>query len=306
MLNKKKIVVVGSANWDLTLAVDKFPEPGETLLVRSASSTCGGKGANQALAIAGQNASAVFVGCLGRDSAAKKILEVLTSAGVETYGSVQHVGGMKTGNATVVIDRTGENYILVDSGANSSLDSATVSTVLSTYLHEGEVLVCQAEIPRDTLIAAIEYAYEISAVIVLNLAPFAMLPAAVLKKVDYLIVNEIEACQVLDEKFVNWTETKQLAPALASLVARAAIITGGSNGALLCRTSGEVAVVPAEKVAVVDTTGAGDAFVGAFAAALASGVQLQEAVRKGVDLGTEMVQVEGAQHLNVPEKGLGV
>lgn len=267
-------VVVGSANLDLVYRVPHHPVPGETILATGAQRHPGGKGNNQVIAIARAGAAAGFIAALGTDGDGDELLAVLAADGVTTR--VRRVPE-PTGTALIVVDDTGENTIVVNSGANATLlglDDDDVAMIAAAQL-----LLLQLESPIVTVTAAARVARAAGTTVVLNAAPFAPLPAELLELVDVLIVNELEA-EALG------------APALARVGAH--IVTLGAAGAQVCDHVGEAVVVPAPAVEAVDTTGAGDTFCGALVAALSEGMTLVDATRLAVVAGALAVQRPGA------------
>ncbi|PWD50644.1 ribokinase [Serinibacter arcticus] len=317
------VVVVGSVNVDLLLTVDRHPTPGETLLGGSGAQSAGGKGANQALAAARRGASTGLVGAVGDDAGAAVALARLTAAGVD-LGGVATVPG-PTGLAVVTLARDGENTIVVVPGANAAVSPAVVEAAAGT-ITAARVCVLQAEIPLASATAAARIAAAAGVRVVLNVAPAAALPLATLRLADPLVVNEHEAALVLgwareaeglsageppsspSSSSPSPTEGGEVTPEAGLDLARGlrelgipgVVVTLGGAGAVGISSDGEW-TVPGLRVAVVDTTGAGDAFVGALAASLARGAGLHEAARDATRVAAHAVQRLGAQD-SYPEK----
>jgi ribokinase len=286
------VLVVGSVNRDYVCNVPELPRPGETVLGGDFFLSSGGKGANQAVAAARMGAATALIGCVGDDPDGRAVLEDLRSSAVDT-SDVTTVAGVRTGAAFVMVARDGENFIVVASGANEKLDAEQVRAGLDRRLARGDVLVSQAEIPLPALVAAVTRADELGARVVVNLAPFRTLPDEVLGRCDPLVVNEGEATALLEEAGRDRSDAETMAAELGRLT-RSAVITLGGAGAVYA-TGDEVRHVPAPAVAVVDSTGAGDAFTGALAASLCRGDDLPGAVRLGVAAGGYAVGRRGAQ-----------
>lgn len=283
-----RVVVVGSLNADLVLGVDRIPRPGETALATSVTERCGGKGANQAVAAARAGALVRMVGCVGPDPAGARLLAALAAEGVD--GSGVRVADTATGLAVVTVERTGENAITVAAGANQDCTPETVRAGLAG-LTGADVVVAQAEIPDDAVREAAVAARACGALFVLNLAPYRALEMQLSGPGDVLVVNQHEA-QALARDLGVAAEPQALRTAVG---AAGVVVTLGAEGADLATGAG-VRRVPASPVQrVVDTTGAGDAFVGALAAAIASGRSLEEAVRWGGAAGALAVGSAGAQ-----------
>lgn len=296
------LVVLGSANIDYTVAVERHPHPGETVLGGDVVTATGGKGANQALAAARQGARPVFLGSVGDDAGGRALLDALASGGVD----VEHVeisAEAPTGVALITLARNGENSIVVAPGANGRVAVASVVDALEALAGSGTVLLAQLEVPVDAVAAAASAVEEAGGRVVLNLSPSAPVPDALLALCDPLVVNESEAFDLSGEPVDDPTSAAAAAVALLARC-RSVVITLGGEGAVFARrpAHGSPASAgaatghrPAPSVEVVDTTGAGDAFVGALAAELAHGRSLQEAVESGIAAGAEAVQWLGAQ-----------
>lgn len=253
------IVVLGSINLDLGFAAPRLPEPGQTVLCDGAAVSPGGKGANQALAAARDGAAVRMVGAVGRDAFAAPALQALIASGVDVTGVAEV--DRPTGLAAVMVEPAGRNQIMVASGANLDV---TARQIASLPLGPDTVLVLQMEIPAAETAAAISLARRRGARIVLNLAPAAPLPEDVIAQVDVLIANEGEIAGF------GIGDPHDIARALASRLGITVVATLGHEGAYLVsgNDAWRIGVLP---VRVVDTTAAGDAFVGVFAAALGRG-----------------------------------
>lgn len=274
------IIVFGSINMDLNLKVKSFPEAGETVLSPSYTSTPGGKGANQALAAARAGAKTALVGNVGDDGPGLRILNNLKRNQVMTSG-VGKSEEMPTGMAMVVKEKSGENRIIVASGANSLV---TADQAPADILHSDNVLLVQMELPAEQNAIVMKTAKENGAPVIMNLAPALDIPKSMLSLVDYLIVNQIEARQLgkrlgLDIK----DNTAKLAQALAKEGRLTCIITMGPDGVVAVSKDGKGFEVPAMKLEKVkDTTGAGDCFCGTFAACVHEGKPLHTALRMAI------------------------
>ena len=275
-----RVVVLGSLNVDEVWQVARLPRPGETVLALASHRYAGGKGGNQAVAAARAGARVRMVAAVGADevgAAYRRRLEAwgieaaLTVVGVDAAGG----GGVRTGRAVITVDSAGENAIVVDPGANGRLDESAVDTLAD--LGPGDVLLCQLEIPLGIVAAAVRRAAARGARVVVNCAPFAVLPAEVVAAADPLVCNETEAAAFAD----------------LGLLPGSWVVTFGAAG---CSWDGEQYVAPLVPAAeVVDSTGAGDAFCGALAAALARGATRAEAVAAAQAAGAEAVRRRGAQ-----------
>jgi ribokinase len=283
------VVVFGSINVDLVARVDRFPRPGETVSAQSFSVYAGGKGANQALAAARAGADVRLYGAVGRDGFADIALQLLAASGVDLDGVARR--DEPTGCATILVDDRAENSIVVAAGANALADPGSVP---DPSLGRGTTLVLQHEVPERANAALAERARRRDARIVLNAAPARPIALELLARLDVLVVNETEAAALAPT--LGWPhEPERFARAGASAFPRLTVaVTLGSRGALACTGTGGVSARP-PSVAVVDTTGAGDAFVGALAAMLDSGAELSDALARAVAAGTLACTVSGAQ-----------
>lgn len=282
-----RIVVVGSANLDLVVEVDHRPGPGETLLGSDVVRLPGGKGANQAVAAGRLGGDVAFLGCLGDDDAAPVLRRSLAEAGVD-LGMARTVPA-PTGVALILVTPDGENSIVVAPGANRHVTPEHVASLPGW--EEADVVVLQLEIPLDTVDHVARRAAARGARVVLNAAPAVALPTGLLDVVDLLVVNESEAELLLGRPAGSPEET---VTALLGLGPRSVVLTLGAAGS--CVGDGHAPVtVPARRVAAVDTTGAGDAFVGALAVRLAAGESLVDAARYATVVAAVAVTRPGAQ-----------
>lgn len=286
------VFVMGSINQDFVLKVERRPEPGETVTDAVLSTHNGGKGANQAAAAALLGASVVMLGRVGDDGFGGPLVEALGEKGVET-ALIEESKGASTGTAFITVTGDGENAITVAPGANRRLTPEDVDAARDA-IADAAVLVVQMEVPRETVARAVEVAAEVGTRAVLNLAPPFGLPRRVLEGIDVLVVNEHEAAFLLGEGVEGVEEAMDAAPKLVSLGPASAVVTVGAEGAVFSGGP-DAGHVPAPKAEVVDTTGAGDAFVAALAVRLALGDPLEEAAAYAVKAGTAAVTREGAQ-----------
>ncbi len=270
------VVVVGSANLDLVLSVTTIPASGETVLARLLSRGAGGKGLNQAVAAARAGAGTAFIGAVGNDDAATELVADLSAAGVDT-SHLSVVSG-PSGTAVVVVDDAGENSIVVAPGANDSLTALSTDQLMT--IQRAAVLVVQLEIPLVTVSTAIHAAQRAGARVILNAAPAQPLPVEMLSAVDLLVVNQGEACVLVDTKPMS-PASHQIDALLSALLETvpAVVITLGREGSAYAERSGSTHRIPAVPVDVVDTTGAGDTFTGALAATLARGEPVLDALQ---------------------------
>ncbi|WP_194918620.1 ribokinase [Catenulispora rubra] len=293
----QRVVVVGSINVDEVLGVAVLPAPGETVFGRERATGLGGKGANQAVAAAvavGAAAAAVaggevaLFGAVGADVRGAGALEQLAKYGVDT-SMVATLDDVATGRALVILSEAGENQIIVVGGANQVLD---VGTLTRDVLRDAAVVVLQGEVAPEVNRAMLRLAAEVGVRAVVNLAPVQDLGAD-LAHADPLVVNEIEAGQLIGAELASVEDVAAAASRLRGL-ARSVLVTLGASGAILI-TPEALDHVPAPRPdRVVDTTGAGDALVGVLAAGLAQGFGLRAAVERAVRAASLSVMEVGA------------
>ena len=286
------VLVVGSVNQDFLLKVGQRPKPGETVTDAVLSLHNGGKGANQAAAAALLGASVAMLGRVGDDDLGAPLVEVLREKGIDT-SLVETVGDESTGAAFITLTPDGENAITVAPGANRRVLPEDVDAA-SDAIGGAKVLVAQMEVSSETVCRAVEVADENGTRTLVNLAPPMDLPGETLRKLDPLVVNEHEAAFLLGGEVEGVDGALSAAPELLELGPRSVVITLGSEGAVYAEGDGG-GHVSSPKVTPVDTTGAGDAFVGALAVRLADGSSLEESVSYAVRAGAAAVTKEGAQ-----------
>ena len=287
------ISVIGSLNMDLVVRATKMPRAGETLAGSDFHLIPGGKGANQAVAAARAGATTAMVGCLGADAFAPVLLESLTAAGVDTR-CVARLAGISTGTATILLEESGENRIIIVAGANGQVSEERVAAQWE-HIAQSDLILLQHEIPLPTVHTVIARAHSAGIPVMLNPAPIYPIPAQILAQVDTLILNEIEASFLTDSPVSDPHSAGNAAAKLAGLGVQTAIITLGSQGALLFSAAGGEIYQPAFQVTAVDTTAAGDTFVGGYAASLLAGASPAEALRYASSAAALAVTRLGAQ-----------
>lgn len=267
------IHVFGSINVDIALGVDHLPVPGETVLSDGYQAVPGGKGCNQAVAAAKLGVDVRMAGAVGDDAWASIPLAAMEAAGVDTDGV--RITDAPTGLASVMVADDGENAIIVASGANRKVQADQL-----TGLRAGDVLVCQMEVPFEETADALLMAKAAGAATLLNLAPFGELPERAWGAVDYWLVNELEGRALAEQVgLMAVVDPAYLAEHLADRLKATVIVTLGGEGAVAAEADGTGWRAAALPVNVVDTTGAGDAFTGGLAAALARGEALPDALK---------------------------
>lgn len=299
-----QVVVWGSANADVVLDVERVPLAGETLLARTQTKHAGGKGLNQAVAAARAGARTGFCAALGADADGDALAAVAAAAGIDT-SHLRRVD-VPTGTAYICVQDDGDNSIVVAPGANAELHAPTAGE--RALIAGAAVLVLSLEVPLGGVVraAATARGAEQPTTVVLNAAPAAPLPPALLADVDVLVVNEHEAALLARGIHPDAPQDPRGAASVLTELVRAVVVTMGGEGALVASatpalaagasTGGAVSTahLPAPRVDVVDTTAAGDTFTGYLAASLAEGVSLLEAVAVAVAAGAVAVQRAGA------------
>lgn len=292
-MNRSSIVVFGSINMDLVARTPKLPMPGETLLGYSFTTTPGGKGANQAVAVARLGMTTRMVGRVGHDSFGQELLSSLQMAGVDTQ-AVLVDEACTSGVAMIAVDDRSENHIIVIPGANGKVDETDVDR-LSQLLTNASGLLLQLEIPLVAVQTAVKAAKQAGAKVILDPAPAIVdLPAELYAQVDVITPNAIEAEQLVGFPVNTPAQMTQAARILHQRGVETVVIKRGAEG-VFCSTPNTSFLVPAFPVQAVDTVAAGDAFNGGFAVALAEGHSLQAAIVWGAAAGALSVTKAGAQ-----------
>ncbi|SPF37389.1 Ribokinase [Candidatus Sulfotelmatobacter kueseliae] len=277
MPKRPRIAVVGSANIDLTTFTNQFPKPGETIFAEKFDLGFGGKGANQAVAARLCGAEVFMVARVGSDLFGPATIENFRKLGIDPT-HVKQVEGLSSGVAPIFVEANGQNRILVVKGANDALTPADVDAAAET-LKTADCIVLQFEIPLETVYYTVVFAHKHDIRCIVNPAPAQPVDLGALKDLDYFVPNESEAEAITGMPVKNIDDAKKCAGKLLSAGIRRVIITLGANGSLLA--SRECCEhVPPFPVKSVDSTGAGDAFIGSFAVFLGEGVPERDAVRR--------------------------
>jgi len=286
------VVVIGSLNMDLVTRAPRLPVGGETLIGHSFATVSGGKGANQAVAAARLGAQVAMVGCVGNDDYGVQLRDALLAEQIDCQ-AVSTVDD-SSGVALIVVDDNSQNAIVIVAGANGAMTPAVIDR-FDAVLQAADVIICQLEIPDATVGHALKRARALGKIVILNPAPASRpLPADWFAAVDYLIPNESEATVLSGLPVDSLESAESAASQLITMGAGKVIITLGAQGSLFANGQ-RFEHFPAPKVKAVDTTAAGDTFVGGFAAALANGKSEAEAIRYGQIAAALSVTRAGAQ-----------
>ncbi len=290
---KCDVLVIGSLNADLVVRTPHFPEPGETISGEDLHIIPGGKGANQAVAAARQGASVAMIGRVGKDSFGDTLLDNLKNNHVDTSNIERD--DASTGTAIIVVDQNGQNSIVLSAGANGKVTGGNVKKNFPGFQAIKYVLL-QLEIPLETVIYAAQSSFMEDALVILNPAPARPLPDELLKAIDYLIPNETELSILSGMPVTDVASAEKAARALQEHGTFTIIVTMGDKGALIVdKFDNEAQLIPAFKVEAIDTTAAGDAFIGGFASALLRNLEIDEAVKYANACGALAATKFGAQ-----------
>lgn len=287
-----EIVVIGSTNMDMVVKTSHIPVPGETVLAGSFFMNPGGKGANQAVAIARLGGKVSFISKVGNDVFGKQSSQLFDDEGINTFYMLSDEE-LPSGVALITVDEFGENSIVVASGANAHLVPIDLEDALDEIAKAG-ILLMQLEIPMETVHFAAKHASSKGVKVVLNPAPANTLMPELLSCIDLITPNRMEAEMISGINVNDVESAKKAAKAIYEMGVKNVVVTLGALGAVICE-DGETQVIPARKVEVMDTTAAGDVFNGALVVALSEGKGLPDAVQFACTLAAISVTRMGAQ-----------
>ena len=289
-----RVAVVGSLNMDLVARAPRLPRPGETLAGHAFAQVAGGKGGNQAVAAARLGAHVAMIGCVGADPNGELLRAGLVAERIDC-AALETAAQAPTGVALIVVDDGSQNAIVIVAGSNGEVTADTIARHEAVLAH-ADVVVCQLETPTDAVLAALAAARRLGKTTILNPAPATgPLPDGWLPLVDWLVPNELEAAALTGLAVTTPGEASQAAVALRAAGANNVLVTLGSQGVCVLLGDAPAAHWAAQPVAAVDTTAAGDTFIGGLAAQLASGVAPSEAIRFAQRAAALSVTRAGAQ-----------
>lgn len=290
-----KITVVGSINLDTTIRTEQFPKPGETIHSKEVFTNGGGKGANQAIAAARNGAQVNFIGAVGDDDGGKALVDLLEQDRINISG-IDYLKSIKTGSAYVTVDDNGENSIVIYGGANQNISSEHILDN-QELISSSDFLIAQLETNLSSIEKSFEIARDSSVLTILNPAPAPeSLPKKIIQTTDILIPNEIELETISGNKITTEADLIKTANGIHDLGVRVLIVTLGENGSFYSVSEGTHGFISAFKVNAVDTTAAGDTFIGALASKLSQDLSnIEEAIKYGSKAASITVQRYGAQ-----------
>lgn len=291
-ISRRQILVVGSSNTDMVIKAAHLPRPGETILGGTFFMNPGGKGANQAVAIARLGGSVIFICKTGSDIFGHQSQQLFEEEGINT-SYVFSDSGNPSGVALITVDEKAENCIVVASGANANLLPSDLAKA-EEAIEQTDLVLMQLEIPMETVCFVADIAWRKGKKVILNPAPAYPLPADLLHHLYLITPNETEAEMITGVKITDESSAGEAARVLSEMGVQHVIITLGSKGALIY-SDGKAEMVPALKVEAVDTTAAGDVFNGALTVALSEGRSLKEAARFACKASAISVTRVGAQ-----------
>lgn len=272
---KDKVVVIGSLNYDIILKASRLPEQGETLPVDDVTFSAGGKGANQAVQAAKLGIKTYMVGCVGTDSMGDYLIQTAKSYGVNTDYIRRSPGPSGMGIVNSIKD--GSVFASIVRGANFEITKEDVDNIVP-LLKESGLVILQMEIPMDVIMYSIDKSKECGCKVLMNAAPAAEIPKEYLKKCDILVVNEVEAAFYANTQIDSVNKAAVEVENMSKQLKNDCIFTLGKDGSVVS-TNGHTKFIPSKKVQAIETTGAGDSFIGGIAYALIKGMDLMEACR---------------------------
>lgn len=297
-MNEKVIWVLGSSNIDMTYFVEKLPRVGQTITAHSFLLGTGGKGANQAIAASHFGPKVNFIGAVGDDGNGQVLLDILRAYKIDTQ-NVHIAKNHESGNAIIFVDNSGDNFISVYPGAN---DAIPISMFENVDFYKEDILIAQLEVNIDAVETGLKIARSKNVTTILNPSPYKNIGKELLKNTDILIANETEAHLISNIVVNDVSSAKKAALMIRKLGVKKVIVTLGEQGVVV--TSADTSLwFPGHKINVVDTQGAGDAFLGAFVSQIYNGESFVKAVSLANYIAAVTVTTKGSTQISLPDIG---
>ena len=288
----KKALVIGSLNMDMTVKVEELPKLGETIFGNDFYESCGGKGANQAVAVSKLGMKTEMIGMVGKDSQGEKLIQNLNKYGIISDNVIK--SDELTGRAIITVDKKGDNNIIVISGSNFKITKEHIQAK-QDVIASSDVVILQNEIPSETVEFSLLKAKELGKITIFNPAPARKLSGEVFKNTDYLILNETEMEEIFEIKFNDEKYTEKISIKKKEYGIKNIILTLGDKGSILFSEDNNIKKYDVYKVKAVDTTAAGDSFIGAITTKICESGNPDEAIKYATAVSAIVVTRQGAQ-----------
>lgn len=288
----KKALVIGSLNMDMTVKVEELPKLGETIFGNDFYESCGGKGANQAVAVSKLGMKTEMIGMVGKDSQGEKLIQNLNKYGIISDNVIK--SDELTGRAIITVDKKGDNNIIVIPGSNFKITKEHIQAK-QDVIASSDVVILQNEIPSETVEFSLLKAKELGKITIFNPAPARKLSGEVFKNTDYLILNETEMEEIFEIKFNDEEYTEKISIKKKEYGIKNIILTLGDKGSILFSEDNNIKKYDVYKVKAVDTTAAGDSFIGAFTMKIYESGNSDEAIKYATAVSAIVVTRQGAQ-----------
>lgn len=288
----KKVLVIGSLNMDMTVKVEELPKLGETIFGNDFYESCGGKGANQAVAVLKLGMKTEMIGMVGKDSQGEKLIQNLNKYGIISDNVIK--SDELTGRAIITVDKKGDNNIIVIPGSNFKITKEHIQAK-QDVIASSDVVILQNEIPSETVEFSLLKAKELGKITIFNPAPARKLSGEVFKNTDYLILNETEMEEIFEIKFNDEEYTEKISIKKKEYGIKNIILTLGDKGSILFSEDNNIKKYDVYKVKAVDTTAAGDSFIGAFTMKICEIGNPDEAIKYATAVSAIVVTRQGAQ-----------
>ena len=288
----KKALVIGSLNMDMTVKVEELPKLGETIFGNDFYESCGGKGANQAVAVSKLGMKTEMIGMVGKDSQGEKLIQNLNKYGIISDNVIK--SDELTGRAIITVDKKGDNNIIVIPGSNFKITKEHIQAK-QDVIASSDVVILQNEIPSETVEFSLLKAKELGKITIFNPAPARKLSGEVFKNTDYLILNETEMEEIFEIKFNDEKYTEKISIKKKEYGIKNIILTLGDKGSILFSEDNSIKKYGVYKVKAVDTTAAGDSFIGAFTMKICESGNSDEAIKYATAVSAIVVTRQGAQ-----------